>query len=63
VDAESLGQLVDGGSCLVAGHQFNDLGWSQPSMNLLFGLNIGSREPIWDHFYKVLKTLSLVTMV
>jgi len=36
---------------------------SQPSMNLLLGLNIGSWESIWYHFYEVLKTFSLVTMV
>jgi len=63
VDSELIGQLVDSGSGSVAGHKLVDLALSQPSMNLLLGLNIGSWESIWYHFYEVLKTFSLVTMV
>jgi hypothetical protein len=42
VDSELICQLVDRGSGSVAGDKLVDVGRSQPSMNLLLGLNFGS---------------------
>jgi hypothetical protein len=59
MDAELLGQLVDGGSAPVVRHQLRNLGWPETSLNLLLGSNKWPNWARWDNFDQSLKTFSL----
>jgi hypothetical protein len=60
VDSELVRKLASRGTGLIAGYQLFDLGWAEPSMNLLSGTGAYFWGPSWDHFYEVTKTFSLL---
>jgi hypothetical protein len=59
VDSELVRKLASRGTGLIARYQLFDLGWAQPSMDLLSGVGAYFWGPSWDHFYEVPKTFSL----